>query len=199
MAKIAPLNIPVTVDTSGMDRGIMQAEQKIRKGAERIAKVGSDSGMGGRATRGIAMAGASTLGFGAAGGALGSLGGVGLGLGMIAAPFLLASKMAEAMAGASKGATLALEELRSGASTSAKGFEGVNDAILKQLAARERTDVGIAQGPTMAQSFFAAEKAASGVGPTATQTYADFFDTLMTGEPRSPDPCSAARRAVRLI
>ena len=180
MAKVAPLNIPVTVDTSGMDRGLAVAEQKMKRGAERINAAGAASGAGGRAGKGIAMAGASSLGFGAAGGALGAMGTAGLGIGLALAPLLAASRMAEAMATASKGATQALEDLRTGATTSAKGFEGVNEAILKQLAARERLDQTAVQAPSMAQAFAFAEKAAGGVGPTTTQTYSDFFSNMKT-------------------
>ena len=182
MAKVAPLNIPVTVDTSGMDRGLAVAEQKMKRGAERInaAATASGAGAGGRAGKGIAMAGASSLGFGAAGGALGAMGTAGLGIGLALAPLLAASRMAEAMATASKGATQALEDLRTGATTSAKGFEGVNEAILKQLAARERLDQTAVQAPSMAQSFAFAEKAAGGVGPTTSQTYSDFFSNMKT-------------------
>lgn len=183
MAKVAPLNVPVTVDTSGMDKGLKDAERKMRKGAERINKAGAATtggGAAGRASRGIAMAGASTLGFGAAGGALGALGGVGFALGAVAAPFLAAARMADAMANASKGATAALDALNQGTSDTRTGFEGVNKELLKALSAREAADRAIAQGPTMAQAFLASEKAAAGAGPTATQSFAEFWGDIAT-------------------
>jgi hypothetical protein len=41
MAKISAINIPVTVDPTGMDRGIAQAERKLRSGSERMQRAAS--------------------------------------------------------------------------------------------------------------------------------------------------------------
>lgn len=170
MAKIAPLNVPVTVDTSGMDKGLKQAEQKMRRSAQRMAKASSEGG-GGRASKGIAMAGASTLGFGAAGGALGAMGGVGFAIGAVAAPFLAAGRMAEALANATKGAT---EQLKAFKETGEVGAFG-NKLMLETLARMEAAAQARVAGPTATQQFFAGEKLAGGAGPTFTETFMDFW------------------------
>lgn len=174
MGKIAPLNVPVTVDTSGMDKGLRQAEQKMRKGAERINKAGASTvggGAGGRASKGIAMAGASTLGFGAAGGALGAMGAAGFAIGAVAAPFLAAGRMAEALANATKGAT---EQLKAFKETGEVGAFG-NKLMLETLARMEAAAQARVAGPTATQQFFAGEKLAGGAGPTFTETFMDFW------------------------
>lgn len=176
MAKISPINIPVTVDPTGMDRGIQTAEQKLRAAAKRMERAAGPTATGGlgvapgSAFRGVATAAAGPLGFGAAGGALGALGAGGFAIGAVAAPFLLASRMAESLAAATKGATDQLQKL---------GTEGVggfgNAAILQALAAREREAQARAQSPTLAQSFFAGERLGGGVGGEFSSSFMDVF------------------------
>lgn len=174
MAKITPLNVPVTVDTSGMDKGLKDAERKMRRGAEKI-NAASTGGKGAAAAKGISMAGASTLGFGAAGGALGAAGGAGFAIGAVAAPFLAAARMAESLAGATKGATAQLEEFRKTGEVGAFG----NKLMLETLARMERAAQARVEGPTAAQGFFAAEKIAAGAGPTNTETFMDWWDSSL--------------------
>lgn len=175
MAKIAPLNVPVTVDTSGMDKGIRDAERKMKRGAQKI-NAASTGGKGAAAAKGISMAGASTLGFGAAGGALGAAGGVGFAIGAVAAPFLAAARMAESLAGATKGATAQLEEFKKTGDVGAFG----NKLMLETLSRMERAAQARVEGPTMAQGFFAAEKIAGGAGPTNTETFMDWWDSSLS-------------------
>lgn len=163
MAKISSINIPVTVDPTGMDRGIAQAERKLRSGSERMQRAAS-SNVGG-AVRGVATAGAGALGFGAAGGALGALGGGGLVLGAALAPFYAAAQMAAALTAATKGATDQMKRL---------GTEGVgsfgNQAILASLSRIEQRMLTRGERPTLAQSFLAGEEIASRRGvPTLAE------------------------------
>jgi hypothetical protein len=178
MAKISSINIPVTVDPTGMDRGIQTAEQKLRAASRRMEKAAAGTAAGGLgvapggAFRGVATAAAGPLGFGAAGGALGALGAGGFAIGAVAAPFLLASRMAESLAAATKGATDQLQKL---------GTDGVggfgNAAILQALAAREREAQARVDQPTLAQQFFAGERIGGGVGGEFSSSFMDTFGT----------------------
>lgn len=151
MAKISAINIPVTVDPTGMDRGIAQAERKLRSGAERMQRA-STFNVGG-AVRGVATAGAGALGFGAAGGALGALGGAGLAIGAVLAPFYAAAQMAAALAAATKGATDQMKRFQGGEGVGAFG----NQAILAALSRIEQRQLTRGERPTMTQAFLASE------------------------------------------
>jgi uncharacterized protein YceK len=177
VAKISPINIPVTVDPTGMDRGIQTAEQKLRAASRRMERaaggMAAGGGLGvqpGGAFRGVATAAAGPLGFGAAGGALGALGAGGFAIGAIAAPFLLASRMAESLAAATQGATEQLQKLQ----TEGVGGFG-NAALLGALASREREAQARTQAPTLAQTFFGAERLAGGPGGEFSSSFMDIF------------------------
>lgn len=157
MAKISPVNIPVTVDPTGMDRGIAQAEQKLRAGARRMEKSASTFNVGG-ATRGVAGAAAAALGFGGLGGALGGFGAAGLGVGALVAPLFAAARMAEALASAVKGTNAQLQQFQQGGGVGAFG----NQAILNALAQIERRMTSRGERPTTLQSFLGAEQIARG-------------------------------------
>jgi hypothetical protein len=173
VAKIAPLNVPVTVDTSGMDKGLKTAEQKMKRSAERMNKAAAGGGAAGRASKGVAMAGASTLGFGAAGGALGAMGGVGFAVGAVAAPFLAAGRMAQSLADATKGATDQLKTFKESGEVGTFG----NRLMLETLSSMEAAAQARVSGPSFAQQFFAGEKLAGGAGPTNTETFMDFWNS----------------------
>ena len=154
MAKISPVNIPVTVDPTGMDRGIAQAELKLRAGARRMEKSAAAFNIGG-ATRGVAGAAAGALGFGGLGGALGGFGAAGLGVGALVAPLFAAAQMAEALASAVKGTNAQLQQ---GGGVGAFG----NQALLSALARIEQRMMARGERPSMLQSFLGAEQLAMG-------------------------------------
>jgi hypothetical protein len=156
VAKIAPVNIPVTVDPTGMDRGIAVAEQKLKAGATRMQRAATGINAGG-AVRGVAGAGASALGFGAAAGAFGALGGAGLALGAIALPFFAANKIASALESATAGAS---EQLRKFNETGDVGRFG-NQQLLQALSRLEEGAKARAAVPGFGQAFFAGERIAS--------------------------------------
>lgn len=170
MAKIAPVNIPVTVDPTGMDRGIAVAEQKLKAGATRMQRAATGINAGG-AVRGVAGAGASALGFGAAAGALGGLGGAGLALGAIALPFFAANKIASALESATAGAS---EQLRKFNETGDIGRFG-NQQLLQALSRLEEGAKARAAVPGFGQAFFAGERIASQGRQTPSEQLANLF------------------------
>lgn len=170
MAKIAPVNIPVTVDPTGMDRGIAVAEQKLKAGATRMQRAATGINAGG-AVRGVAGAGASALGFGAAAGAFGALGGAGLALGAIALPFFAANKIASALESATAGAS---EQLRKFNETGDVGRFG-NQQLLQALSRLEEGAKARAAVPGFGQSFFAGERIASRGRLTPSEQLASLF------------------------
>jgi hypothetical protein len=157
VAKISPLNIAVTVDPTGMDRGIAQAEQKLKAGARRMEKSAAAFNIGG-ATRGVAGAAAGALGFGGLGGALGGFGAAGLGVGALVAPLFAAAQMAEALASAVKGTNAQLQQFQQGGGVGAFG----NQALLSALARIEQRMMARGERPSMLQSFLGAEQLAMG-------------------------------------
>jgi hypothetical protein len=144
----------VTVDPTGMDRGIAQAELKLRAGARRMEKSAAAFNIGG-ATRGVAGAAAGALGFGGLGGALGGFGAAGLGVGALVAPLFAAAQMAEALASAVKGTNAQLQQ---GGGVGAFG----NQALLSALARIEQRMMARGERPSMLQSFLGAEQLAMG-------------------------------------
>lgn len=170
MAKIAPVNIPVTVDPTGMDRGIAVAEQKLKAGATRMQRAATGINAGG-AVRGVAGAGASALGFGAAAGAFGALGGAGLALGAIALPFFAANKIASALESATAGAS---EQLRKFNETGDVGRFG-NQQLLQALSRLEEGAKARAAVPGFGQAFFAGERIASRGRLTPSEQLANLF------------------------
>ena len=169
MAKIAPVNIPVTVDPTGMDRGIAVAEQKLKAGATRMQRAAT--GINAGAVRGVAGAGASVLGYGAAGGALGALGGAGLALGAIALPFFAANKIASALETATAGAS---EQLRKFNETGDVGKFG-NQQLLQALSRLEEGAKARAAVPGFGQAFFAGERIAAQGRMTPSEQLASLF------------------------
>jgi hypothetical protein len=170
VAKIAPVNIPVTVDPTGMDRGIAVAEQKLKAGATRMQRAATGINAGG-AVRGVAGAGASALGFGAAAGAFGALGGAGLALGAIALPFFAANKIASALESATAGAS---EQLRKFNETGDVGRFG-NQQLLQALSRLEEGAKARAAVPGFGQAFFAGERIASRGRLTPSEQLANLF------------------------
>lgn len=145
--KIPNLKIPVTIDASGLEGDLRKAEMRMKKSAERVAKIRSAAtpalgALGGGALGGIA----GGLGqFGLAGGA------VGLGAIAAAAPFLIANRVIDAFAAATKGSTEALEQFqRTGVNAT-----GINSVMLETLAKLEKRAQEAASGPTLTQSFLA--------------------------------------------
>lgn len=169
MAKISPVNIPVTVDPTGMDRGIAQAEQKLRAGATRMQRAAT--GINAGAVRGVAGAGASVLGYGAGAGALGALGGAGLALGAIALPFFAANKIASALETATSGAA---EQLRKFRETGDVGRFG-NQRFIDALARLEEGAKARAAVPSFGPAFFGAERIAAGGRQTTSEALASLF------------------------
>ena len=173
MAKISPINIPVTVDPTGMDRGIQTAEQKLRAASRRLQRAAAPAGggIGGGAVRGVAGAGASALGYGALGGALGGLGGAGLALGALALPIFAATKVANALEAATSGAGEQLRKFRESGDIGRFGNQRIADALARlEDGARAR-----AAGPGFAESFFAGERMAATGRETRSEQLANLF------------------------
>lgn len=173
MAKISPINIPVTVDPTGMDRGIQTAEQKLRAASRRLQRAAAPAGAGinGGAVRGVAGAGASALGYGALGGALGGLGGAGLALGALALPFFAASRIASALEAATTGAGEQLRKFRESGDIGRFGNQRIADA----LARLEDGSKARAAKPGFLESFFGAERIAATGRETPSEKLAGMF------------------------
>jgi hypothetical protein len=173
VAKISPINIPVTVDPTGMDRGIQTAEQKLRAASRRLQRAAAPAGGGisGGAVRGVAGAGASALGYGALGGALGGLGGAGLALGALALPLFAATRVANALEAATSGAGEQLRKFRESGDIGRFGNQRIADALARlEDGAKAR-----AAGPGFAESFFAGERMAATGRETRSEQLANLF------------------------
>ena len=149
--RIPKVNIPLTVNTTGMDAPLKAAERKVRATADRIAKMktGSGGGGGGMALgKAASQAGLSMGGFGALGAVGGAMGGAGAGVGLALSPFIASTAILSMFDAATKGASDALAKFQGGAEqTFAK-----NGVILERLASMEKTSGSVGKG-TMAQAF----------------------------------------------
>jgi hypothetical protein len=145
VAKVPNIKVPVTVDASGVDGQLRKVERKFKDSQQRLSKARAAAtpafgALGGGALGGIA-GGIGQLGFG---------GGVaGAGLLAAAAPLLVANRVIEAFATATKGSTEALKQFRD----TGVNVTGINSALLETLAAMEARAQKIAGGPTLAQAF----------------------------------------------
>jgi hypothetical protein len=126
------INVPVTVSTEGVDKGLRDAERKMRASADRMSKMQPSKAAG--AFKAAGQSALSLGGFGAIGGAAGALGTAGAGIAVALSPFIAAAKIMDTVATASKGAGKALEEFRrTGEQTVA-----MNSVILERLAGMEK-------------------------------------------------------------
>jgi hypothetical protein len=145
------VHVPVVVTTEGVDKGLSDAERKIKASAKRMERTSAaPSG----ASQALKAAGTSALGiggFGAIGGAAGALGLGGVGAAAaLSAPFAISSKLMETMNEATKGATKALEDFRK---TGEQTF-AANSVILERLAMLEKSTAKSL--PSLGQVFTAA-------------------------------------------
>jgi hypothetical protein len=139
-ASLPKLHVPVTVDTTGVDKGLTALERKMRNAAAKAKRLGMAAGGGGAGAAGGPIKASQASAFlgsvGKLGPATGLLGGFGAAGAAAAAPFAiagLARAQVEQMAALTKGATDALQEFRM---TGQQTFAS-NSAILERLAALE--------------------------------------------------------------
>lgn len=152
--RLPKINIPMTVDTKGVDRGISDAERKLKSASRRMARTtaGMDSG---RATAAGKAGVAAALGAGG----LGRLGGIAGAIGPnpataalagITIPFAVAGAINNLMKEATTGAMAALTEFKE----TGKQTFAANSVLLERLARLEaKNQTGI---PSMGQAFVAA-------------------------------------------
>jgi hypothetical protein len=135
------LNIPVTVQTDGVDRGLSAVERKIRNSAAKMKRLGgtaqapSAGGLGGSMGAGKATAFLGGVGkLGPASGLLGGMGGAGLAL--AAGPAVISGMLQsmERLAALTKGAGEAMKEFQQ---TGEQTF-ALNSGILARLAESEK-------------------------------------------------------------
>jgi len=145
VAKVPNIKVPVTVDASGVDGQLRRVERKFKDSQQRLSKARA------AATPAFGALGVERLG-GIAGG-LGQLGfgGAAAGVGLLAAsaPLLVANRVIEAFATATKGSTEALQQFRD----TGVNATGINSALLETLAAMEARAQKVASGPTFTQAF----------------------------------------------
>lgn len=145
MAKVSNIKVPVTVDASGVEGQLRRVERKFKDSQQRMAKA-----------RAAATPAIGALGGGALGGIAGGLGQLGFGGGVAgialqaaAAPLLVANRVIEAFATATKGSTEALKQFRE----TGVNATGINSALLETLSALEQRAQQMAGGPTLSQAF----------------------------------------------
>jgi hypothetical protein len=126
------VNVPVVVTTEGVDKGLKDAERKMRASAQRMQKPAPSAAAGV-----FKAAGQSALGiggFGAIGGAVGAMGTAGIGIAGALSPIIAAGAIMDALSTATKGAGDALAKFKeTGEQTIA-----ANSVILERLAILEK-------------------------------------------------------------
>lgn len=149
------LNIPVTVQTDGVDRGLSAVERKLRNSAAKMKRLGAaagaptaPSGLSLKASQGTALLGGVGK-LGALSGALGGLGGAGLAMAAPLAMFGVAAQAVQQMAQMTKGATEALALFKQ---TGEQTF-AVNSVVLERLAKMESGAQLAAQLPGYTEAF----------------------------------------------
>lgn len=151
MPSLPKVHVPVVVTTEGVDKGLADAERKMRASAKRMEKVSAGPTPGTQALKAGATSALGIGGFGAIGGAAGALGASGaLAAAGIAAPFIASAKLMQTMSEATKGATKALEDFRR---TGEQTF-AANSVILERLSMLEKSTAKSL--PSLGQVFTAA-------------------------------------------
>jgi hypothetical protein len=151
-AKLPPLKIAATVDTSGVAAGIRDAEKRVRASAARMKASQAATGMGrAAATPALGMLGGGALGAGVGAlGAFGTAGGVaGIAIAALVAPLLVATKVLGEFVEATKGSR---EQLRMFNETGKK-TSTLPSATLAALAKSEDRTREVAGGPSLTQAF----------------------------------------------
>jgi hypothetical protein len=144
------VNIPVTVDSRGVDAGIARIQGKMQGLQNKLAKMQPAGGAGGslKASQGTAFLGGVGK-LGPAAGLLSGMGGAGAALAAPAALAMLARAHVEAMATMTKGAADAFASFKQ---TGEQTF-AVNSAVLKVLAETEKSAQAAAAVPGYLESF----------------------------------------------
>lgn len=151
MPSLPKVHVPVVVTTEGVDKGLADAERKIRASAKRMERVSASPSPGGQALKAGATSALGIGGFGAIGGAAAALGvGGAAAAAGIAAPFIASAKLMQTMTEATKGATKALEDFRK---TGEQTF-AANSVILERLSMLEKSTAKSL--PSLGQVFTAA-------------------------------------------
>lgn len=151
MPSLPKVHVPVVVTTEGVDKGLSDAERKMRSSAKRMERMSATATPGTQALKAGATSALGIGGFGAIGGAVGALGvgGAAASAGL-AAPFIASAKLFQTMNEAAKGATKALEDFRK---TGEQTF-AANSVILERLSALEKSTAKSL--PSLGQVFTAA-------------------------------------------
>lgn len=151
MPSLPKVHVPVVVTTEGVDKGLADAERKIRASAKRMETVSAGPTPGAQALKAGATSALGVGGFGAIGGAAAAFGAPGaIAVAGIAAPFIASSKLMDVMNESTKGATKALEDFRkTGEQTYA-----ANNVILERLSMLEKSTAKSL--PSLGQVFTAA-------------------------------------------
>lgn len=151
MPSLPKVHVPVVVSTEGVDKGLADAERKIRASAKRMEKVSAGPTPGTQALKAGATSALGIGGFGAIGGTVGALGAGGAAAAAgLAAPFIASAKLMQTMSEATKGATKALEDFRK---TGEQTF-AANSVILERLSMLEKSTAKSL--PSLGQVFVAA-------------------------------------------
>lgn len=151
MPSLPKVHVPVVVTTEGVDKGLADAERKIRASAKRMEKVSAGPTPGTQALKAGATSALGIGGFGAIGGTVGALGAGGAAAAAgLAAPFIASAKLMQTMSEATKGATKALEDFRK---TGEQTF-AANSVILERLSMLEKSTAKSL--PSLGQVFTAA-------------------------------------------
>lgn len=171
MSAIPTMHIPIVVNTEQVAPAMKKVEKTITDSAQRIGKI-----------RGAVNPALGALGAGPLGGVLSGMGALGaggmaggLGVGMALAPFLVANKIIDGFASATKGASDALDNFnKTGEQTFA-----ANSAVLRALANMEKSAQDAAKSPTLAQSFAAGYgMAGNQADPGALRDFAASLDAF---------------------
>lgn len=151
MPSLPKVHVPVVVTTEGVDKGLADAERKMRASAKRMERVSAAPTPGSQALKAGATSALGIGGFGAIGGAVGALGVSGAAASAgLAAPFIASAKLMQTMSEATKGATKALEDFRK---TGEQTF-AANSVILERLSMLEKSTAKSL--PSLGQVFTAA-------------------------------------------
>lgn len=151
MPSLPKVHVPVVVTTEGVDKGLADAERKMRASAKRMEKVSAGPTPGTQALKAGATSALGIGGFGAIGGTVGALGAGGAAAAAgLAAPFIASAKLMQTMSEATKGATKALEDFRK---TGEQTF-AANSVILERLSMLEKSTAKSL--PSLGQVFTAA-------------------------------------------
>jgi len=153
VANLPKLNIPVTVSTAGVEKGLKAAEAKVDASARRMATKSAKAAAAGASGASLAQRVAPVVGgvgkLGAFGGFAAGFGGAGI---AVAAPFALvnmARAYVDTLAAATAGANDALAKYR----LTGELTKGMNVPMLTRMAALERQAQADAAKPGFMESF----------------------------------------------